>query len=107
MATSIPLHALNKSSARVAKFAVRPWKGHVESYTFISKRTGQEVTAHKFECWLIGNNAQQYCIGFVKGTEVQCKVAQGKFSEDTVWSLSKVVLDSCAQVGGAAFIGGR
>ena len=97
MANSIPLHALNKSSARVAKFAVRPWKGRVESYTFISKRNGQEVTAHKFECWLIGNNAKEYCIGFVKGTEAQCKVAQGKFSEDTVFSLSKVVLDSYAQ----------
>ena len=93
MATSIPLHALNKSSARVAKFAVRPWKGRVESYTFISKRNGQEVTAHKFECWLIGNIAQQYCVGFVKGTETQCKAAKEKFSEDTVFTLSKVVLN--------------
>ena len=69
----------------------------MESYTFISKRNGQEVTAHKFECWLIGNNAHHYCSGFVKGTEAQCKVAKGKFSEDTVWSLSKVVLDTYTQ----------
>ena len=54
----------------------------MESYTFISKRNGQEVTAHKFECWLIGNNAQQYCVGFVKGTEAQCKAAKEKVSED-------------------------
>ena len=93
----IPLQALNKGSARIATFTVRPGGGRVEAYTYISKKNGQEVTAHKFECWLIGNNAQHYCIGFVKGTEAQCKVAKGKFSEDSLWSLSKVVLDTYTQ----------
>ena len=52
------------------------------------------MTAIKFEVWLVGNAAKDYCIGFVKGTEKECKDAKKKYTDDTVWALSKVSLDS-------------
>ena len=52
------------------------------------------MTAHKFEAWLVGNNPQDYCIGFVKGSEAECNRAMAKYTDDTVWSLSKVSLDT-------------
>ena len=94
MAALQPLQVLNKSSARVATFAVRPCGGRVVQYTYTSKRDQREVTAYKFEVWLIGNNAQDYCIGFVKGSEQECNLAKTKYTDDAVWSLSKVSLDT-------------
>ena len=94
MAALQPLQALNKSSARVATFAVRPCGGKVVRYAYTSKRDQRAVTAHKFEAWLVGNNPQDYCIGFVKGSEAQCNQAKMKYTDDTVWSLSKVSLDA-------------
>ena len=52
------------------------------------------MTAYKFEVWLVGNNPQHYCIGFIKGNESQCNLARGKYTDDTVWSLAKVSLDT-------------
>ena len=94
MAALQPLQALNKSSARVATFAVRPCGGRVVRYTYTSKKDQRAVTAHKFEAWLVGNNPQDYCIGFVKGSEAECNQAKMKYTDDTVWSLSKVSLDT-------------
>ena len=94
MAALQPLQALNKSSARVAAFAVRPCSGQVGQYTYTSKNDQRTVTASKFEVWLVGNAAKDYCIGFVKGTEKECKDAKKKYTDDTVWALSKVSLDS-------------
>ena len=61
--------ALNKSSGKVATFAVRVVGAKVSEYTFTSKRDTKPVTQHKFEAWLIGINAQAYCVGFVKGSQ--------------------------------------
>ena len=66
----------------------------MEKYTYISKKNGQEVTAYKFEVWLVGNNPQHYCIGFIKGNEKQCNLARRKYTDHTVWSFSKVSLDA-------------
>ena len=52
------------------------------------------MTAHKFEAWLVGNNPQDYCIGFVKGSEEECNQAKLKYINESVWSLSKVSLDT-------------
>ena len=85
---------MNKNSARVATFAVRPCGGRVARYTYTSKRDQRAVTAHKFEVWLVGNNPQDYCIGFVKGSVAECNQAKMKYTDDTVWTLSKVSLDT-------------
>ena len=58
MAALQPLQALNKSSARVATFAVRPCGGRVARYTYTSKKDQRAVTAHKFEAWVVGTNPQ-------------------------------------------------
>ena len=63
-------------------------------YTYTSKKDNRPVTAHKFEAWLVGNNPQDYCIGFLKGSEAECNQAKKKYTHDTVWSLSKVSLDT-------------
>ena len=94
MAVMQNLKALNKSSARIATFAVRFSGGAYEKYTYPDKKTGADKTAHKFEAYLVGSNAQEYCRAYVKGTEQECKKAAEKFKDDTVWALSKVVWDS-------------
>ena len=91
------LKALTKSSARIATFAVRLCDGAVENYTYTHKKTGQQTTAHKFEVSLVGNNPQEYCKGYVKASEEECKKAAAKFSNGTVWALSKVAFDSFTQ----------
>ena len=63
-------------------------------YIYTSKKDQRAVTAHKFEVWLVGNNPQDYCIGFVKGSEAECNQAKMKYTDTTVWSLSKVSLDT-------------
>ena len=88
------LKALTKSSARVATFAVRFSGGAVEKYSYQEKKTGADKTGHKFETFLVGNNPQEYCRGYVKGSEQECKKAAEKFKDGTVWALSKVVFDS-------------
>ena len=98
MAVMQNLKALNKSSARVATFAVRVTGGAVEMYKYQEKRTGAEKTAHKFEAYLVGNNPQEYCRAYVKGTEPECKKAAEKFKDGTVWALSKVVWDTWTKI---------
>ena len=94
MAALQPLQALNKSSAPLATFAVRLSGGRVVKYAYTSKKDQKAVTAYKFEACLVGNSPQDYCIGFVKGSEAECNQAKMKYTNDTVWSLSKVSLDS-------------
>ena len=94
MAQMQSLKALTKSSGRIATFAVRLSDGAVETYTYENKRTGQDVTAHKFETFLVGNNSQEYCKGYVKASKEECERAARRFKDGTVWALSKVVLDT-------------
>ena len=86
--------ALNKSSSKIATFAVRIVGAKIGEYTFTSKRDSRPVVQHKFEAWLVGMNAQAYCLGYVKGSPATVKQAQDKFAEGSVWALSKVVFDT-------------
>ena len=52
------------------------------------------MTAFKFEVWLVGNNAEHYCIGFIKGSETDCNRAKRTYNDGTVWWLSRVSLDT-------------
>ena len=86
--------ALSKSSGKLATFAVRIVGAKTGEYTFTSKRDTKPVTQHKFEAWLVGINAQAYCLGFVKGSQATVKQASEKYTEGSVWALSKVVFDT-------------
>ena len=94
MAAPQPLIVLNKSSARVATFGVRTCGGRVVQYTYTSKKDQSTVAAHKFEAWLVGGNPQDYCIGFVKGTQTECERAKTKYHDDAVWKLAKASMDT-------------
>ena len=59
------------------------------------------MKAYKFEVFLVGTNAQDYCIGFVKASEAECKKAMENYTEACVCALSKVVFDTYT---GAAYI---
>ena len=76
-----PLHALSKSSGRVATFAVSLSGGRVVEYTYRNKKDNQLVTAQKFEAWLVGQNPQEYCIGYVKGSKAECNKAKEKYTD--------------------------
>ena len=70
------LRAPNKSRGRIATFAVRLCGGRVDSYNYRSKHDGREMTGHKFELWLVGTDSHDYCVGYVKGSEGECKAAK-------------------------------
>ena len=95
------LQNLNKSSARLATFPVRCWGGRLVEYTYQNRTNKAVVQAHKFETVLVGQNAQEYCIGFVKGTKAVCNEAMAKYPDGSVFTLSKVCFDGYTQ---AAFI---
>ena len=101
MAALQPLQALNKSSGRLASFGVRAYGGTQVSYTYVSKRDQKSVTAHKFEVYLVGSSAEEYCVGFVKGSQEQCVQANQKFHSGSIWIMSKVCFDNYT---GAAYI---
>ena len=88
------LIVLSRSSSRVATFAVRPCAGRVVEYTYKNKKDNQTITAYKFEVWLVGQNPQHYCVGYIKGTEPACRKASLQYHAGTVWALSQVVFDT-------------
>ena len=90
----VDLSALNKSSAKVATFVVRLVNAKDVQYTYRAKRDGTQQTANKFEIVLVGMDPKSYCIGYVKGSEQDIVAARKIFANDSVWSLSKVVLDT-------------
>ena len=64
------------------------------TYTYTDKRSNKDVTAYKFECFLLGEKDNVYMYGFVKGTtEQQVKDAANKFTDGLVFKLSKISLD--------------
>ena len=66
-----------------ATFAVRLSDGAVETYTYPQKKTGQEIAAHKFETFRVGSNPQEYCRGYVKASEAECRKAAAKLIDGT------------------------
>ena len=49
---------------------------------------------YKFETWLVGTKAGDYCIGFVRGSQQECQRMKDKYADGGAWSLSKVTLDN-------------
>ena len=60
----------------------------------MEKKSGKEVTAYKFECFLLGEKEGVYMSGFLKGTQQQVNDAANKFKDGQVFKLSKVSLDT-------------
>ena len=88
------LNNLNKSSAKVAAFPVSMAMGNLVEYTYQSKKNSSTVKAQKFEVYVVGQNAEAYCIGYVKGTMEDCRKAQEKFCNGSAWTLSRVAFDT-------------
>ena len=88
------LQHLNKSSGKIATFAVRLHGGRVVEYQYKRRPDNQLVTQHKFEVCLVGTNPQEYCIGYVKGSETACTKAKQQYTDACVCALSRVVFDT-------------
>ena len=77
----------NKSSAKIAKLIARICHGEVACYNYTNKKSQQELTAHKFECLLLGEKEGVYMYGFQKGSQQQVKKrgqqVQGRSSVQT------------------------
>jgi len=95
------LNALSKGSAKVATFVVRVHGPEIKEYPYECKKTRQNLKGHKFEVYLVGNNPEWYCIGFVKDSTDALGKAQFKFKNGSIWLLSKPFFDTYT---GAQFI---
>ena len=88
------LAVLNKSSAKLATFAVALQGGRVFEYSYTQKKDNKRITAHRFEVHLVGQKAESYCLGFIKGPKRDCEKAKEEYKDGSMWLLSKVVLDN-------------
>ena len=77
--TNLP--EFNKTSAKHARFPVTIFKGQVRKYEHEAKSTKKLVAAIKFECTLVGQDAQHYMKAFLKGTEKQVQAVLEKFKD--------------------------
>jgi len=84
----------NKSSAKIAQLIAKICHGKKTSYKYIEKKSGREVTAYKFECFLLGEEEGVYMYGFLKGTQKQVNDAANKFEDGQVFKLTKISLDT-------------
>ena len=94
MAAPTPMSDFNKSSAKIAQVIAKICHGRKSSYKYMEKKSGKEVTAYKFECFLLGEQEGVYMYGFLKGTQQQVNDAANKFKDGRVFKLSKISLDT-------------
>ena len=94
MAAPAPMSDFNKSSAKIAQLIARICHGNKTSYKDTDKKAGKEVTAYKFECFLLGEQEGVYMYGFLKGTQHQVNDAADKFKDGQVFQLTKISLDT-------------
>ena len=87
---------LNKNSGQVATFGVRIWSGRVVHYQYrwMNHEPDCFKTAYKFEAYLVGKHADDYCIGYVRGSQADCTRAKEKYTDGCVCALSKVCVDT-------------
>ena len=74
-----PMSLFNKSSSRIAQLIAKICHGKKTSYTYMDKKLLKEVTANKFECFLLGEKEGEYMYGFLKGTQQQVNDAANTF----------------------------
>ena len=84
MASALALKSMNRSSARVAIFTVRTCGGRIISYSYSAKTDSSQKKVAKFECWLVGPNAEEYCIGYFRGSEAERKKAKQRYADNCV-----------------------
>ena len=94
MAAPAPMSDFNKSSAKIAQLIAKICRGKNTSYRYTEKNAWKEVTAYKFECFLLGEKEGVYMYGFLKGTQQQVNDAANKFKDGQVFKLSKISLDT-------------
>ena len=94
MAAPTPMSDFNKTSAKIAQLIAKICHGKKTTYKYMEKKSGKEVTAYKFECFLLGEKEGVYMYGFLKGTQQQVNDAANKFKDGYVFKLSKISLDT-------------
>ena len=82
----------NKSSARIAQLIAKICHGRQLTYKYTDKKSEKEVTAYKFECFLLGEKEGVYMYGFLKGMQQQVNGAANKFKDGQVFKLSRISL---------------
>ena len=88
------LKEFNTNSAKRASFPGTIFNGKVHMYDYEAKTAKKTVTAHKFECTLVGQDAHHYVKAFLKGSENDAKSAHKKYTDGSRWILSKASLDT-------------
>ena len=85
--------SLNSSSAKYSHWLLRAVHGRIISYT--CKVNGQSTNVERFEVILVGMNPEEYVRGLC-GFDVKCieraSRAASKFTDNTVWILTKPAL---------------
>ena len=94
---STDLSAMNKQTVRFATWVGRVGFSHAYSYTYDSKKSGQRITSHKFECRVVGKSDKDYVLAVVKGTQNDVESAKKRYVNGSVWELSNVKFEKQTQ----------
>ena len=81
---------MNKQTVRFTKWVGRVAYSHAYNYTYDSKRSGQRITSHKFECRVVGQSEKDYVLAVLKGTPTEVGSAKKKYVNGSVWELSNI-----------------
>ena len=65
------LSEFNSSSARFIHFLVKVYGGRKCTYEYQTKQARETKKGEKFECYLVGANASDYMIGYVRGRRLR------------------------------------
>ena len=97
-APSADLSTINKTTVRFTAWAARVTDGRSYQYSFTARKTGANVTNHKFECRLVGNNESMYVLAtFTAKTEKAVATAKEKFKNGSAWIVSEVKFENTQQ----------
>ena len=88
---STDLATVNKTTVKFASWAVRVTHGHAYNYKCLSKKNGERVTNHTFECCLVGSTETDYELAVVKGSDKEVTTARDKY-----WEVSNVKFEENA-----------
>ena len=97
----VSLLHLNPATARFMTWTVRVVHGHVEKFSFVTRK-GDILEGSKFVCYLVSANEEEYVQGVVRHSWRDPNFIQeqkDRFRDGTVWNIMNVQLEVNGRAG--------
>ena len=81
---------MNKSSCFSSKFAIRVLLPKHIKYTYVSRFNQKKQEGHRFECYVVSFDEEEYIQCQLKGTKEVVESASKKYVAGSTWALTKI-----------------